>query len=92
MSFSSKISKQRLHILTFQIRLLIWQLAFILLEFWEPLVITLQNLFAGLVWNDAGYVAGIRVLLEDGGLLGMGWSVAECLHWSVGVWLLEYSH
>ncbi|KAH9704411.1 PTI1-like tyrosine-protein kinase 3 [Citrus sinensis] len=38
------------------------------------------------------YVAGIRVLLEDGGLLGMGWSVAECLHWSVGAWLLEYSH
>ncbi|GAY57049.1 hypothetical protein CUMW_176440 [Citrus unshiu] len=44
MSFSSKISKQRLHILTFQIRPLIWQLAFILLEFWEPLVITLQML------------------------------------------------
>ncbi|KAK9195361.1 hypothetical protein WN943_003482 [Citrus x changshan-huyou] len=43
MSFSSKISKQRLQILTFQIRPLIWQLAFILLEFWEPLVITLQS-------------------------------------------------
>ncbi|KAH9658394.1 hypothetical protein KPL70_023476 [Citrus sinensis] len=42
-----------------------------------------DDLFAGLVWNVAGYVAGIRVLLEDGGLLGMGWSVAECLHWSV---------
>ncbi|ESR60677.1 hypothetical protein CICLE_v100170072mg [Citrus x clementina] len=50
------------------------------------------DLFAGLVWNVAGYVAGIRVLLEDGGLLGMGWSVIECLHWSVGVWMLEYSH
>ena len=32
------------------------------------------------------------MLLEDGGLLGMGWSVAECLHWSVGLWLFEYSH
>ncbi|KAK9192990.1 hypothetical protein WN944_003686 [Citrus x changshan-huyou] len=51
-----------------------------------------KDLFASLVWNVAGYVAGIRVLLEDGGLLGIGWSVAECLHWSVGVWLLEYSH
>ncbi|GAY52675.1 hypothetical protein CUMW_143720 [Citrus unshiu] len=51
-----------------------------------------RDLFAGLVWNVARYVAGIRVLLEDGGLLGMGWSVAECLHWSVGAWLLEYSH
>ncbi|XP_052299477.1 probable pectinesterase/pectinesterase inhibitor 44 isoform X5 [Citrus sinensis] len=51
-----------------------------------------RDLFASLVWNVTGYVAGIRVLLEDGGLLGMGWSVAECLHWSVGVWLLEYSH
>ncbi|GAY62349.1 hypothetical protein CUMW_217100 [Citrus unshiu] len=51
-----------------------------------------RDLFASLVWNVAGYVAGIRVLLEDGGLLGMGWSVAECLHWSSGVWLLEYSH
>ena len=38
-----------------------------------------------MVWNVDGYVAGIRVLLEDGGLLGMGWSVAECLHWSVAV-------
>ncbi|KAL9426820.1 hypothetical protein AB3S75_033575 [Citrus x aurantiifolia] len=36
--------------------------------------------FPGLVWNVAGYVAGIRVPLEDGGLLGMGWSVVECLH------------
>ena len=50
------------------------------------------DLFASLVWNVAGYVAGIRVVLEDGGLLRMGWSVVECLHWSVGVWLLEYSH
>ncbi|KAL9451513.1 hypothetical protein AB3S75_013140 [Citrus x aurantiifolia] len=49
------------------------------------------DLFAGLVWNVAGYVVGIRVLLEDGGLLGMGWSVAGCLHWSVvvGVFALE---
>ncbi|GAY68306.1 hypothetical protein CUMW_263110 [Citrus unshiu] len=31
-----------------------------------------RDLFAGLVWNVAGYVARIRVLLEDGGLLGMG--------------------
>ncbi|GAY64748.1 hypothetical protein CUMW_235800, partial [Citrus unshiu] len=50
------------------------------------------DLFAGLVWNVVGYVVGIRVLLEDGGLLGMGWIVAGCLHWSVRVWLLEYSH
>ncbi|KAK9211921.1 hypothetical protein WN943_001299 [Citrus x changshan-huyou] len=49
------------------------------------------DLFTGLGWNFAGYVAGIRVLSEDGGLLGMGWSVAECMRWSVGVWLLEYS-
>ncbi|GAY66305.1 hypothetical protein CUMW_247660 [Citrus unshiu] len=50
------------------------------------------DLFTGLVWNVAGYVVGIRVLLEDDGLLGIGWSVAECRHWSVGVWLLEYSY
>ncbi|KAL9457788.1 hypothetical protein AB3S75_006773 [Citrus x aurantiifolia] len=31
-----------------------------------------RDLFAGLVWNVAGYVTGIKVLLEDGGLLGMG--------------------
>ncbi|GAY68400.1 hypothetical protein CUMW_263830 [Citrus unshiu] len=38
------------------------------------------DLFPGLVWNVTGYAARIRVLLEDSGLLGMGWSVVECLH------------
>ncbi|KAL9429535.1 hypothetical protein AB3S75_031358 [Citrus x aurantiifolia] len=59
---------------------------------WTTFRLATFDLFAGLVWNVVGYVAEIRVLLEDGGLLGIGWGVAECLHWSVGVWLLEYSH
>lgn len=30
-------------------------------------------------WNVVGYMAGIRVLLEDGMLLCMSWSIARCV-------------
>ncbi|KAK6122856.1 hypothetical protein DH2020_043382 [Rehmannia glutinosa] len=61
-----KTTRPRLRILTFQIRLQTWLLAFILLEFWEPLVIMLQRLlsYSSMMKRLAGNIAVYMVDLK----------------------------